>query len=517
MVAARFVGAVFLAWLCLAPAAAAAAAGADRLILAKPSDPDTLDPHVAQSNNSLTVTCATYETLVKFKIVDGRGSTEIEPSIAESWTSSADGKVWDFAIAAGHRFSDGGPVDAAAIKFSFERLLKIAKGPNEDYPAVSAIEIVGDHTVRFKLNYDFAPFLASLATCAGDVVDPAVMAHEIDGDMGQGYLATHSMGSGAYRIASLEKGQQIVLEPNPYHGGPPRLRQIVIKIIKEASVRRLELEKGDVDLIEDLPPDQVAALKTKPGITVVDEPSFRQDYIFLNCRHPPLDQAAVRQALSYAVDYPGIIAGIQLGRAAQMRGMVPEGIWGHDPDIQQYDYDPAKARRLLAAAGIKNLRLGYLYAKADPTWETIGLVLQQNFAAIGVRLDLQEFAYSTMRDKVDRGDFDMAIGNYQPDFADPSQYLNYWVDSRLFGLAGNRAFYRNDAVDRLIREAETLSDVGRRASLYQEAQRIAVAEAPYILLLRKNYQIAMRANVMGYVYVPMLLQVFNFESMWKTG
>jgi len=503
-----------LAALCIVQAGAADLA---TLMIGKPTDPDTLDPHVAQSNNSLTVTCKTYETLVRFAVVDGRATADVAPGLAQSWRVDPAGKVWDFTLAKQHRFSSGRFVDAAAVKFSFDRLLEIAKGPNEDYPAIASTEVLDEHTIRFTLAYPFAPFLASLASCAGEVVDPSVMSHAVDKDLGQGYLSAHSMGSGPYQVAEVEKGQQIVLEPNPYYfGAEPRIKRVVIKIIKEAAVRRLELEKGDLDLIEEVSPDQVDVLRGKPGIMVVDEPCFRQDYLSLNTKRPPLDHVLVRQALSYAVDYQGIINGVLLGKGKQMRGFIPEGFWGHDDRVMKYQYDPQRARALLAQAGAQHLKLSYLYAKADPTWETVGLVLQQNLADIGVTLDLREYAYSTMRDMVDRGDFDIAIGNYTPDFADPSQYLNYWVDSRLFGLAGNRAFYKNAEVDDLIRRAISLSDVGERTRLYQRAQSIAVAEAPYILLSQKNYDVAMRSNVHGYIYNPLLLQVFDFENMWKT-
>jgi peptide/nickel transport system substrate-binding protein len=510
----RLTAAVLLAALWLP---SAGAHGLETLMVGKPSDPDTLDPGVAQSNNSLTVTCKTYETLVKFAVSNGQAKADVVPGLAESWRVDPSGRIWDFTLARGHRFSDGHPVDAAAVKFSFDRLLEIAKGPNEDYPAIQQIEVRDERTVRFTLTYPFAPFLASLASCAGEVVDPDVMAHAVDHDQAQGYLSTHSMGSGPYRIAGVEKGQQIVLEPNPYFDGPPpRLTRVVIKIIKEAAVRRLELEKGDLDLIEEVSPDQVDALRRKPGITMVDVPCFRQDYLSLNTRRAPLDNAIVRQALSYAVDYQGIIDGVLLGKGRQMRGFIPQGFMGHDDAVVQYRYDPQIARSLLRKAGMTRLKLSYLYAKADPTWETVGLVLQQNFADVGVTLDLREYAYSTMRDMVDRGDFDIAIGNYTPDFNDPSQYLNYWVDSRLFGLAGNRAFYHDATVDDLIRRAISLRDAQERLRLYQQAERIAVEAAPYILLSQKNYEVAMRSNVHGYVYNPLLLQVFDFEQMWKT-
>src|SRR5205823_7009949 len=142
------------------------------------------------------------------------------------------------------------------------------------------------------------------------------------------------------QVTGWEKSQQITMEPNPHWGGPkPFFKQIVIKIIKEASARRLQLEKGDLDIAEDIPVDQLAALQKTEGITVVDEPSFDVTYLYLNNTHKPLDNMKVRQALSYAVDYKGIIDGIMLGQAVQMRGPIPVGMWGHDDSIKQYGYD----------------------------------------------------------------------------------------------------------------------------------------------------------------------------------
>src|SRR5262249_10320629 len=106
----------------------ARASQSDELVIGKSGDPDSLDPAVTVTNNSWTATYPAYERLLKFKVVDGKGSTDVEDDLAKSWTSSEGGKVWTFTLADGHVFADGSPVDAAAVKFSFERVLKIAKG-----------------------------------------------------------------------------------------------------------------------------------------------------------------------------------------------------------------------------------------------------------------------------------------------------------------------------------------------------------------------------------------------------
>lgn len=486
------------------------------LVLGKSGDPDNLDPAVTMTNNSWTVVYPAYERLVKFKVVNGKGTTDIAPELASSWRATPDGLQYTFRLASGHRFADGSPVDAQAVKQSFDRMLKIKKGPSDSFEAIESVDTPDAQTVHFKLKKPFAPFLSALASDQGSIVSPAVMQHESDGDLGQAYLATHSMGSGAFQVAKWEKGQQIVLTPNPNFQGPkPALNKIVINIIKEASARRLQLEKGDLDIAEDIPLDQLRAMKGTSGVTIFDQPSFLCTYLYLNNQHAPLNDVRVRQALSYALDYQNIVKGVLLGEAVQMRGAIPVGMWSHDPQVKQYSLDLQKAKDLLKASGVKQIKLGYLYASTDPNWEPIGLVLQQQLAQLGVKVDLQQAAYPTMRDKIDKGDFDIAVGNWSPDYGDPSQFMNFWFDSTRLGLSGNRAFYKNPKVDTLIREAAETVDQDKRAKLYMEAQRIVVDEAPYVLLFQKNYQFAVRSNVKGYVYNPMLVQIWNFAEMSK--
>jgi peptide/nickel transport system substrate-binding protein len=197
-----------------APHQSAMATEPDTLVIGKAGDPDNLDPAVTVTNQSWTATYPAYERLVKFKVEDGKGSTEVEGDIASAWTTSDDGKVWTFTIADGHMFASGAPVDAAAVKFSFDRLMKINKGPNESFSQVDSVEVVDPKTMKFNLKEAFAPFLSTLASDGGSIVDPKVMEHEASGAMGQAYLSDHSMGSGAYQIESWEKGQQIVTAPS---------------------------------------------------------------------------------------------------------------------------------------------------------------------------------------------------------------------------------------------------------------------------------------------------------------
>jgi peptide/nickel transport system substrate-binding protein len=302
------------------------AAELDVLTLGKAGDPDNIDPAVTGTNNSFTITYPAYERLVKYN----GSASDVIGELAESWEASPDATVWTFKIAKGHTFSDGTPVTAEAVKFSFERVVKVAKSQAKQFTQITKMELVDADTIRFTLENPSATFLSLLAGSGASIVNPAVMQHEVDGDMGQAYLADHTMGSGAYQVASWEKGQQIVLEANPHYAGKAHLKKVVVRIIKDASARRLQLEKGDLDLVEDLPSDQLESLAGAEGVSIVDEPGFFVTYLYLNNKSAPLDNMKVRQAISSAMDYQGIIDGVLHGKAKQMRGAVPSGMWSHD-------------------------------------------------------------------------------------------------------------------------------------------------------------------------------------------
>ena len=226
-------------------------AASDTLVIAKAEEPRDMDPAIEVSNNGYTAIYPSYERLLQYKVENGVGTSIVEPSLAQSWTSDAAGLVWTFKLAPGHKFEDGSPVDAEAVKFSFERLLKIKGGPADTFGEISKIEALDPLTVRFTLADTFAPFLSTFTLNGASIVSPKVMEHEKDGDLGKGWLNEHTLGSGPYKVARWDKGQSIQMELNPSWTGPkPAITKIMMRFIKDASARRLQLENGDVDIVE---------------------------------------------------------------------------------------------------------------------------------------------------------------------------------------------------------------------------------------------------------------------------
>jgi peptide/nickel transport system substrate-binding protein len=496
-----------------------AAVPAKVLVIGKSADPQTLDPHVTMDNNDWTITYPAYQRLVRYQTVAGKGTTNVVGELAKSWTVSPDKLTWTFKLKPGNAFADGTPVDAAAVKFSFDRLLKLGKGPSEPFQALTSVTPVDSHTVQFHLKKPFAPFLFTLANDGAAVINPKVMAHATNGDMAQGWLAEHTAGSGAYRLVSWEKGQRLIMKPNPhYHGDKPFFTRVIVRIVPDASARRLQLEHGDLDIAELLPADQLNALKkeTGRGVVVREYPSLKVTYLYLNNKKAPLDNVKVRRAIIDAVDVKSIIDGILYGEGKPMNGPIPDGMWGYDPSIKPVHRNVAEARKLLKSAGDEHPNLSFNFSEADPNWPTIALAVQANLADAGIRVKLEKFANATYRDRLGKGDFDIAIGNWSPDFADPYMFMNYWFDSSNGGLAGNRSFYSNPEVDKLVRAATVAASQAERLKLYRQAQKIVVRDAAYVYLFQKNSQIAMRKNVKGFVFNPMLELIYNVDEMSKT-
>ncbi|MBN6186553.1 ABC transporter substrate-binding protein [Aneurinibacillus sp. BA2021] len=487
--------------------------GKDTLVVAMTSDQGTLDPAVTMDNSAWKITYPTYERLVEY---DGE-STEVKPGLASKWEVSKDGLTWTFTLQEGHKFADGTPVDAQAVKYTFERTLKIGKGPVDVYGVIKDIQAKDAKTVVFTLKENFPPFLSTLAANYGSIVNPKAAEKEQNGDMVQNYLAANTMGSGPYQLTEWKKGQYIKLEVNPNSTVKPAFKTVYFKIIPDPSAQRLQLEKGEVDFAEGVPVEQLAAIEKMQNVTLLKKPSLFVDYVYINTSKgkKELQNVKVRQAISYAIDYASLTNSVQQGYATQMRGPIPKGLWGHDEQAKQYTFDVAKAKQLMQEAGANGLTVDLIYSDNKPWWETEATTIQAYLGEIGIKTNLKKVAYATQREMIDKGEFDLSLGVWSPDFGDPFMFMNYWFDSNNFGLAGNRAFYKNPKVDELVRKAAVVNDQQQREKLYKEAQAIVIEEAPYLFLYQKDFFLPMNKEVKGFVYNPMLEGIYNLADMSK--
>jgi peptide/nickel transport system substrate-binding protein len=495
-------------------APANAATSKTTLIVGMTADLDYLDPAATMDNAQWKITYPCYQRLVEYN----GANTDVIPGLAKSWVISSDNLTYTFTLKPGNAFNDGSAVDAAAVKYTFDRMIAINKGPMDNFGAIKAVTVVSTNVVKFELKQVTPQFLYTLAGNYGGIVNPDVKNYAVGTDNGQGYLANTTAGSGAYMLTEWKKGQYIKLGLNPFYSGKkPSITTVLFKIIGDASSQRLQLSKGEIDIAEGIPADQYAAVAKTSGNTVINKPSLTTDILYINNSkgNAALKKKEVRQAISYALDYKGLITVSQAGSATQMKGPIPNGLWGQDPKAFQYSLNITKAKSLLATAGVSNLTLDLLYSTRQPWWAAEAALIQSNLAKAGITVNLKLQEYATARQMIDKGEFDLCLGVWSPDYADPSMFMNFWFDSGSFGLAGNRSFYSNPAVDTLIRDAVKITDQKARTAKYIAAQKIVIDEAAYGYLYQKNYRLALRTSVKGFVFNPMLEQIYNVATMSK--
>jgi peptide/nickel transport system substrate-binding protein len=347
---------------------------------------------------------------------------------------------------------------------------------------ISRVQVVNDFEVVIHLDYAFAPFLGHLAHTASSIVSRRAVT-----EMGDTAHALSPVGSGPYRITNIVTGDRVELTRwDGYHGTPARVRDIVYRNIPDAATRLLELETGGADvLIElNLSPHDVPRAEAHPNIQVLRDMNLSMTYIGFNVINPPLNDVRLRRAIIYALDLDAInnVAYVGLGSTgtAPINGRVWASAAGRLPE---YEFNPARARQLLAEAGFPN---GF-----DTTiWVNEGNMarldtaemMQAMLAQVNIRADVQIVEWGTYLDLTSRrdGGHHMFILGWVTVTGDPDYGLFPLFHSESHGAAGNRMFYTNAEVDQLLDLGRTETDPVRREEIYFRVQQIVHDEAPWI-------------------------------------
>ncbi|WP_251553703.1 ABC transporter substrate-binding protein [Neobacillus muris] len=495
---------------------------------AKPSDPNVfnfatnqdiphLDPHGTSANTSFRVTYMLYDRLVTYDGTD----TEVKPQLAEKWDISDDGLTYTFYLNKEAKFHDGTPVTAEAVKYSFTRAIDVGKSAAGQFKGVinkDSFEIVDDHTIKIKLEQPFAPFIKTLGTVFGNIVNPKLAEHHGD-DLGESYIADKDMGSGPYVLESWDRGQKLVLKANEdYWGTSPTMKTVNIQIVNEPSTARLMLEKGEIDLIDDtmLSPDVMKQMEDTEGIEIVKSPGYAIDDIAINMEKEPLDNVKVRQALAYAVNYDSINKDILLDAGKRVGGIIPEGMFGYNPDVKLYDFDLEKAKALLKEAGYeKGFDLELLISENNEVRKNIAVMMQSDLKQIGINLNIKTLAWPTFLETVTSGGHQLALASWTPDYPDPDYNLWYFAHSSSKGPGFNLAYFDNKNVDQLLEEGRKTVDENRREEIYKEIQTIMNDEVPYIFPSQRLVEVAKREWVKGFEINPMNTWYVPFQKITK--
>ena len=491
----------------LGASSAVPAEPANTLVVGLVAEPVALDPAQVTDLNSNRVGRRVVETLVAF----ADESTQIVPGLAESWTISKDGLSYTFKLRRGTTFHDGTPFNAQAVKFSIERQFnpehpanKLGKYPFAAYffGNVKAVEVMDDSTVRFILKEPRASFLAILTAGAASIVSPTAALKS-----GQDYAA-NPVGTGPFKFATWDRGQRVVLDKNPsYWRFPVKVDRVIFRPITEDQARLTELLTGALDLIVGTPPDFVAQLENHPKVTLHRQVGAHVWYLGFNNSKKPFDDKRVRQALNYAVNKDAIVRDVLKGTGAVSKGPVLPGTWGDDATLKPFPYDPERAKKLLADAGLASGFSTTLWVPESGSGMqspvAMSTVIQSNLKAVGVNVSLQTMEWGTFLAKLRTKEQDMFALSWMAGSEDPDLVMYPLLHSSQWTPSGpNRAMYKNTRFDEVLAQARLTTDQGKRAELYREAQRLLHDDPPWIFIDHEVQTAAHSKRVQGFKLHP---------------
>jgi peptide/nickel transport system substrate-binding protein len=507
------------------------AGGGGTLVFAGSADPVVLDGALVSDGESIRPIIQIFEGLVR----TAEGSSEIEPALAESWETSEDGLEWTFTLREGVTFHDGEPFNAEAVCFNFDRWYNfsgILQSPavsyywgttmggfanNEDPELGESLyagcEATDDSTAVITLSRTSSSFLSALAMPAFSIASPTALeeygADEVSGTAESpeftGTFGTENpIGTGPFRFESWERGSELTLVPNEdYWGDPPQLDELIITVISDGPARRQALEAGDIDGYDLVDPADVDALESA-GFQILDRPAFNIHYLGFQQNVPPFDNLQIRQAIAHAINKDNL-AQTNYQAAEPATQFQPPELFGWADDVATYDYNPDRARQLIAESGVTNLTLPFWYPtdvsrpympNPQANWELIKADLE----AVGFTIEPHSAPWSPdYLDATQTGGTPMFLLGWTGDQAHPDNFIGTFFQSvnPQFGSFNNPEIF--GALD----QAEAAPDEEASTPLYEQANRLIMNFLPGVPLVHASPSIAFAEGVSGYVPDPL--------------
>ena len=499
-------------------AAAAQARPKDVLVVANEFGPNSLDIHTVGANRpSYGVSWVCYDRLMTYgkkKLPDGRmvyDRDKLEPELAESWQIAPDGNSVTFKLRKNARFHDGTPVTAKDVKWSFDRAVSVGGFPTFQMSAGSLekpeqFEVVDEHTFRVKFIRRDKLSMPDMAVPVPCIFNSELVKKNTTAQDPWGLLWTRNnvAGGGAYKVESWRSGQEIVYVRNDdWKSGPiPKLRRIVQRDVPNAGNRRALLLKADIDITFDLPPKDFSELAAESAAVKVTSMPIENAmfYLGMNVNKPPFDNPKVRQAVAWALPYDKMFDNAIYQRANKLYGAagpVKTIAW---PQPTQYKTDVARAKALMAEAGLAGgLETTLSFDLGGATvGEPMAVLIQEALGAIGIKTQINKIPGANWRAALLKKDMPMIINRFGG-WLDYPEYFFFWCyhgQNAVFNTMG----YQNPKLDKMITNARFAESKPIYDSTVREMIQLAYDEAPRIPIVQPTMDVAMQKDVQGYQY-----------------
>lgn len=404
------------------------------------------------------------------------------PGLATEWSQVND-TTWEFKLREGVKFHNGEDFNADAVKYSIDRVLDPeANSPTYSYiKTVESVEVVDEYTVYVHTTTADPLIPARFCRYPTEIVPP-----KYTEEVGQQGLSENPIGTGPYKFVSWSKDEQVVLEANEdYWGGAPEIKKVIFRSIPETSTRVSALITGEIDIAVGVTPDEIERVESSDGIHLSTvEAGGNTVYVGLKCEEAPFDNKLVRQAMNYAIDVDAIVTNILGGCAKVTDNLIGEKDFGYSKALDGYEYNPDKAKELLAEAGYADgfsctIDSVNWYLKCDDVAQAVAAYLGQ----VGITVTVNPVESSVYRTSVPSGE------------QSPMYFLGWSstntldADAAIYSVlhsSDSYSTYNNPEVDQMLDEARSCMDEAKRAELYAQIEEIVLEDAPRIFLYKEN-------------------------------
>ena len=510
--------------------ALAPAAQSKTLVYCSEGSPENFTPAINTTGTSFDAACPVFDKLTQF----ARGSTQVEPGLAESWTVSPDGRVFTFKLRAGVKFHSGvngfkptRDFNAEDVLFSFNRQWKAdhpyakVSGGKYDYFAdmglpddVTAIDADDAMTVRITLKRPNVTMLANLAMDFASI-GSAEYADFLARQNKKEQFDQLPVGTGPFSFVVYQKDAVIRYKANPaYWGEKAVVDDLVYAITPDPTARYSKLKAGECHFVIAPRPADLPEMAKDNTLKLINQSGLNIAYWAFNTQKAPFDKKEVRQAFSMAIDKAAILRDVYLGAGQPAKNLIPPTLWSYNDAVKDYPFDPAKAKEMLAKAGVKTpleIDLWYMPVQRpyNPNAKRIAEMMQSDLAKIGVNAKLVTYEWGEYRKRMQQGEHITGMLGWTGDNGDPDNFFFLRGCDAARPGGQNLSKWCNKEFDSRMEKARASADGKERSKLYQEMQVIEKEEAPDFKIAHSVVYEVMRAGVTGYKQSPFGSHQFN--------
>lgn len=461
----------------------------------------TLDPVDLTDAVSAPFLYATYDRLVKYKVVEGEDHPKTDPatlegSIAKSWDVSEDQLTWTFHLDENARFANGDPVTAEDVEYSISY---VGSKPNGAFTyglsKIESMNVIDDLTIEIKLSGFNPIFLQVLELYTFSIINKS----EVEGQPAD-YLTSNTAGSGPYKITAYDVATEVVLEArDDYWGERAANDKVIVQLQKEVSTRQMLVENGDVDLTIELLTKDLPTLDAKDNLKVMSDGSNSIVYLAMNNAVEPFNDVNLRKAVCHAMPYDSLVTDIMYDNATRLMSYIPSIMPSHiENENTHYEQDLDKAKEYLELAGKPDgFTFDLVVGSGFQDWRDSAVLIQAELGKVGITMNIVDMERAAFLEAAAQLEMPAFITRFNSFVNDPGYLSGFQL-----AAAGEYNYYNynNPEFERLYATAQDTADQAERYGYFEQMQEIVAADAPWAYMYEYNNSVVMAENLQGYTY-----------------